>query len=416
MTSFDELGLAEPLLRAVRDLGYTTPSPIQAAAIPALMSGRDLLGVAQTGTGKTAAFALPILHRMVGNPRRMRPGCCRVLILTPTRELAIQIDQSFKEYGAHLQLKTTAIFGGVGQQPQVDRLRSGLDVLTATPGRLLDLLNQRHLRFDDLDTFVLDEADRMLDMGFLPDVRRVVAALPKVRHSAFFSATMPPDIANLARTILTTPATVEVAPESTTAEKVKQRVIFVERSGKPALLVQVVSDPRVKRTLVFTRTKHGANRVVEQLDRSRIHSAAIHGNKSQSARQKALEGFRDGSIPVLVATDIAARGIDVDGITHVINYDLPNEPESYVHRIGRTARANAEGMALSFCDREEIEFLRDIERLISMRIEVAGDRIGLPPEILEPGPVGAARRAQSSGRPAAPRGSNGGRRGAPRRR
>ncbi len=414
MNSFETLGLSEPLLKAVRDLGYVTPSPIQAAAIPALMTGRDLLGVAQTGTGKTAAFALPILHRMAATPRRVRPGTTRVLILTPTRELAIQIDQSFREYAAHLKLRTAAIFGGVGQQPQVDLLRTGLDVLTATPGRLLDLLGQRHLSFEGLDTFVLDEADRMLDMGFLPDVRRVVAALPKQRHSAFFSATMPPDIANLARTILTDPVHVEVAPESTTAEKVVQRVMFVEKAGKPALLAQIVGDPRVGRALVFTRTKHGANKVVEQLERGQINAAAIHGNKSQNARQRAMDGFRSGQIPVLVATDIAARGIDVDGITHVINYDLPNEPESYVHRIGRTARAGASGLAVSFCDREEIAFLRDIERLISMRIEVAGDRIGLPPEILDPGPVGANRRVRPSAPPPG-RGGGGGGGGGPRR-
>jgi ATP-dependent RNA helicase RhlE len=414
VNSFETLGLSEPLLKAVRDLGYVTPSPIQAAAIPALMTGRDLLGVAQTGTGKTAAFALPILHRMAATPRRVRPGTTRVLILTPTRELAIQIDQSFREYAAHLKLRTAAIFGGVGQQPQVDLLRTGLDVLTATPGRLLDLLGQRHLSFEGLDTFVLDEADRMLDMGFLPDVRRVVAALPKQRHSAFFSATMPPDIANLARTILTDPVHVEVAPESTTAEKVVQRVMFVEKAGKPALLAQIVGDPRVGRALVFTRTKHGANKVVEQLERGQINAAAIHGNKSQNARQRAMDGFRSGQIPVLVATDIAARGIDVDGITHVINYDLPNEPESYVHRIGRTARAGASGLAVSFCDREEIAFLRDIERLISMRIEVAGDRIGLPPEILDPGPVGANRRVRPSAPPPG-RGGGGGGGGGPRR-
>jgi ATP-dependent RNA helicase RhlE len=395
LTEFATLGLAEPLVRAVDALGYVTPSPIQAAAIPPLLARRDRLGTAQTGTGKTAAFALPILHHLAATPRRTRPGRFRVLVLTPTRELAIQIDESFRDYGANLKVRTAVIFGGVGQQPQVDALRKGPDVLTATPGRLLDLVEQGHVHFDALETFVLDEADRMLDMGFLPDVRKVVDRLPKVRHSAFFSATMPPDIARLAGTILTDPVHVEVVPESTTVETVTQRVIFVDRPGKPALLAQVVRDPRVARTLVFTRTKHGANRVVEQLGRSSIRAAAIHGNKSQGARQRALEAFKTGEIPVLVATDIAARGIDVDGISHVINYELPNIPESYVHRIGRTARAGASGLAISFCDREEIEFLRDIERLIGLRLEVAGDRIGLPREVLDPGAVTGARRAQA---------------------
>jgi ATP-dependent RNA helicase RhlE len=399
LTSFASLGLAEPLVRAVQGLGYTAPTPIQAAAIPALLEGRDLLGSAQTGTGKTAAFALPILHRIAERPKRSRPGKPRVLILTPTRELAIQIDDSFRDYGAHLRIRTAAIFGGVGQQPQVQALGGGLDVLTATPGRLLDLLGQGHLTFEDLDTFVLDEADRMLDMGFLPDVRRVVEKLPRARHTLFFSATMPPDIAALARTILTDPVHVEVAPESTTVETITQRVIFVDRPGKPKLLQQVVSDPRVTRALVFTRTKHGANRVVEQLKKGGVHSAAIHGNKSQGARQRALEGFRAGEVPVLVATDLAARGIDVEGISHVINYDLPNIPESYVHRIGRTARAGASGLAISFCDQEEIAFLRDIERLIGTRIEVAGDRIGLPPDVVNPGPLGSGPRRAAAPAP-----------------
>jgi ATP-dependent RNA helicase RhlE len=393
LNSFDELGLAEPLLRAVRAQGYTEPTPIQLAAIPPLLAGKDLLGSAQTGTGKTAAFALPILHKLHGSPKRMRAKHMRVLVLTPTRELAIQIDESFRTYGAHIPLKCAVIFGGVGQKPQVDALAGGLDVLVATPGRLLDLLGQGHLTFDGLDTFVLDEADRMLDMGFIPDVRKVVARLPAQRHSAFFSATMPPDIAALARTILTDPVHIEVVPESTTADKVAQRVIFVERPGKPELLVQVLRDPRVTRTLVFTRTKHGANRVVEQLGKSGVRAAAIHGNKSQGARQRALLSFRNGEIPVLVATDIAARGLDVEGISHVINYELPNIPESYVHRIGRTARAGASGLAISFCDREEIAFLRDIERLIGLRIQVAGDRIGLPPEVVDPGLIREGRRA-----------------------
>jgi ATP-dependent RNA helicase RhlE len=395
LNSFDELGLAEPLLRAVRAQGYTEPTPIQLAAIPPLLAGKDLLGSAQTGTGKTAAFALPILQKLHHSPKRMRPKHTRVLVLTPTRELAIQIDESFRTYGAHLALKCAVIFGGVGQKPQVDALAAGVDVLVATPGRLLDLLGQGHLTFEALDTFVLDEADRMLDMGFIPDVRKVVARLPNQRHSAFFSATMPPDIAGLARTILTDPVHIEVVPESTTADKVAQRVIFVERSGKPELLAQVLRDPRVTRTLVFTRTKHGANRVVEQLAKVGVRGAAIHGNKSQGARQRALLSFRNGEIPVLIATDIAARGLDIEEISHVINYELPNIPESYVHRIGRTARAGASGLAISFCDREEITFLRDIERLIGLRIQVAGDRIGLPPEVLDPGLIREGRRSQA---------------------
>jgi ATP-dependent RNA helicase RhlE len=403
VTQFADLSLAEPLLRAVRDLGYDTPTPIQAAAIPHLLGGRDLLGCAQTGTGKTAAFALPILHRLsTGKPAAS--GRPQVLILTPTRELAIQIDQSFADYGKYLPIRHAVIFGGVGQHPQVDALRRGVDVLTATPGRLLDLLQQRHLSLQSLSTFVLDEADRMLDMGFLPDVRRVLEQLPKSRHSLFFSATMPPDIADLAKRILTDPVRVEVAPESTTAEKVTQRVIFVDKEGKKQLLTDVVSDPRVTRALVFTRTKHGANRVTERLAKAGITARAIHGNKSQSARQAALESFREGDTKVLVATDIAARGIDIDGISHVINYELPNEPESYVHRIGRTARAGASGMAIAFCDEEEIAYLRDIEQLIGQRLPVAGDRIGLPPHVTQPPPVGERRRAgERSGIKVAPR-------------
>ncbi|MEQ1504182.1 MAG: DEAD/DEAH box helicase [Myxococcota bacterium] len=395
-------------MRVVAEIGYEAPTPIQSAAIPPLLTGRDLLGTAQTGTGKTAAFALPILHKLHTGPKRPRPGKPRVLVLSPTRELAIQIDEQFQALSAHVRVKTAAIFGGVGQGPQVTALRSGLDVLTATPGRLLDLLEQGHVNLDDLDTFVLDEADRMLDMGFLPDVRRVVDRLPPgpprgVRQTMFFSATMPPDVAKLAHTILTDPFLVEIAPESTTADNVVQRVIFVDTAGKRSLLAQVVNDPRVERALVFTRTKHGANRVVEHLKKAGINSAAIHGNKSQGARQRALESFRTGEIPVLVATDLAARGIDVEAISHVINYDLPNVPEQYVHRIGRTARAGASGLAVSFCDREEIPFLRDIERLIGARIQVAGDRIGLPADVVEPGPLGSGPR-----RAAAPSGGGGG--------
>jgi ATP-dependent RNA helicase RhlE len=414
VTTFHDLGLAEPLTRAVTELGYTTPTPIQVSAIPSLLAGRDLLGCARTGTGKTAAFALPLLHRLAGSPRPRRPRKTRVLVLTPTRELALQVDQSFRDYGRHLGLKFACIFGGVGQKPQVDVMASGVDVLVACPGRLLDLIGQGHVVLDDLDAFVLDEADRMLDMGFLPDVRRVIERLPRTRHNLFFSATMPPDIVRLSEQILTDPVAVEVSRESTTAEGVTQRLIFVDPAGKRELVVQVALDPRVGRALVFSRTKHGANRIVERLEKAGVTSAALHGNKSQGARERALQGFRDGTVKVLVATDIAARGLDVEGVTHVVNYDLPNVPESYVHRIGRTARAGATGMALSFCDVTEIEDLRSIEALIGERIPVAGDRIGLPPEVVQPGPVGVRRRdggARPSGGGGGGRGGGGGGRG-----
>ena len=375
--SFESFGLAPNILRAIVEEGYTTPTPIQTDAIPHVMAGRDLLGVAQTGTGKTAAFALPMIHRLAANREKPGPRAPRALILTPTRELAIQIDTSFKAYGRHMGLRTAVIFGGVGQGPQVDAVARGLDVLTATPGRLLDLIGQRHIDLSKLSIFVLDEADRMLDMGFLPDVKRIIALIPKGRQSLFFSATMPPTIVELSNKILSKPVHVEVTPQATTAEKVTQRVVYVDAIGKRELLVEVLNDERVKRALVFTRTKHGANRVVERLEKDGIASSAIHGNKSQGARQRALDGFRNGDIPVLVATDIAARGIDVDGVTHVINYDIPVDAESYVHRIGRTARAGASGMALSFCELEEVPALRDIEKLIGQKIQVASDKLGV---------------------------------------
>ena len=392
MSTFSDLGLMEPLVRAVADLGYSSPTPIQQEAIPSLVEGRDLLGCARTGTGKTAAFALPLLHRLVEADRRRTRKQPRVLVLTPTRELALQVHDSFRDYGRHLDLRTTCIIGGVGQKKQVDAMASGVDVLVACPGRLLDLIGQGHVALDAIEAFVLDEADRMLDMGFLPDVRRVLERLPEKRHNLFFSATMPPDIVDLAATILTDPKKVEVSRESSTAEGITQRLIFVDKAGKKELLEQLANDPRVKRALVFMRTKHAANRIVERLKKRGIEAAAIHGNKSQNARERALNGFRDGTVQMLVATDIAARGIDVEGITHVINYDLPNIPESYVHSIGRTARAGTSGMALAFCDESEIEYLRDIESLIGERIQVAGDRIGLPPEVTNPGPLGAQRR------------------------
>jgi ATP-dependent RNA helicase RhlE len=364
---FQDLNLIDPLLRAVRAEGYETPTPIQEQAIPHVLSGRDLIGCAQTGTGKTAAFALPILQHLAARPSN---GAIRALVLSPTRELATQIGDSFAVYGRNLRLRTIVIYGGVGQQPQVDKLLRGADILVATPGRLLDLMNQGYVNLNRIEIFVLDEADRMLDMGFIHDVRRVIAALPTRRQTLLFSATMPQDIQDLADRILVKPVRVEVTPQATTVEKIAQSVFFVEKKDKRALLEHLLGDQAIRRVLVFTRTKHGANKLVEQLFRSNIQAEAIHGNKSQSARERALANFKSGRTRVLVATDIAARGIDVDDVTHVINYDLPNEPESYVHRIGRTARAGASGIAYSFCDAEERTFLRDIEKLIRLRVPI----------------------------------------------
>jgi ATP-dependent RNA helicase RhlE len=379
--SFDDLGLAEPLLRAVRAENYTEPTPIQAQAIPYLLEGRDLLGIAQTGPGKTAAFALPILQRLSANPVPRKRGAVRALILTPTRELAVQIVENFRSYGRHLGLRSAVIFGGVGQQPQVDNLARGLDVLVATPGRLLDLMNQRHADLRDVSILVLDEADRMLDMGFIHDVKRIVAAVPKERQTLFFSATMPAEVERLAGGILKEPVRIEVTPPATTVERIDQRVFFVDAGNKHALLADLLKDKAIERVLVFTRTKHGADRVAKHVARIGIEVQAIHGNKSQNARQRALNDFRDGNTRVLVATDIAARGIDVDGITHVINFEIPNVPETYVHRIGRTARAGRDGIALSFCDASEKPLLRDVERLTRKSLTVVQDHAfhGLAP-------------------------------------
>ncbi len=371
--SFSDLDLIEPLLRALSAKNYTEPTPIQARAIPPLLAGKDLLGVAQTGTGKTAAFGLPILQHITQARSPAGARATRALVLAPTRELAIQIGEEVRAYGRHLNLRQTVVFGGVGQHPQVRALARGVDVLIATPGRLLDLLGQGHLRLDRVTHFVLDEADRMLDMGFIHDVRRVVAALPKQRQTAFFSATMPHEVARLAGDILTDPLRIEVAPSATTVELIEQHVFFVETANKRALLAEVLKDPALSRVIVFSRTKHGANRIAEQLAKRGVDAAAIHGNKSQGARQRALEGFKAGRTRVLVATDIAARGIDVDEVSHVINFDLPNEPESYVHRIGRTARAGAAGVALSFCDTGEREYLRDIEKLTRQQLAVVAE-------------------------------------------
>ncbi len=364
MTTFTALALIEPLIRALNKEGYTVPTPIQQQAIPHLLEGRDLLGFAQTGTGKTAAFSLPILQRMATFPKKRKPKEIRALILAPTRELAAQIADSFNNYGTFLDLKTIAIFGGVGRGRQINDLEKGIDILVATPGRFLDLANEGHIVLTNLDFFVLDEADQMFDMGFIHDLRKIIKMIPAKRQTLLFSATMPTDIANLANTVLSNPVTVEVTPVATTAEKIDQRVIFVEQANKNALLVQIMKDPTITRALVFSRTKHGANKISQRLSGNNIPAEAIHGNKSQNARQKALDDFKAGTIRVLVATDIAARGIDVDAVSHVINFDLPNVPESYIHRIGRTARADTTGTSISFCSTDEKPFLRDIEKLI----------------------------------------------------
>ena len=373
---FSGFGLADPIQRALADRNHVEPTPIQARAIPELLAGRDLLGIAQTGTGKTAAFALPILDRLSrGRGKRRLP---RALILAPTRELAIQIGEEFRAYARHLQLRHTVIFGGVGQKPQVNALRRGVDIVAATPGRLLDLMDQGLLKLGEVEVLVLDEADRMLDMGFVRDVRKIIAALPRKRQSLLFSATMPTGVARLSDSILRNPVRVEVAPQSTPVANVQQRVYHVGSREKQTLLNEILKDQALSRVLIFTRTKHRANRVTQQLDKAGFRADVIHGNKSQGARQLALKRFRAGKVRVLVATDIAARGIDVEGITHVVNYDLPNEPESYVHRIGRTARAGAGGFAFSFCDPQERTHLRGIECLIRNRLTVAGD--GITPE------------------------------------
>ncbi|MBK8097987.1 MAG: DEAD/DEAH box helicase [Planctomycetes bacterium] len=414
---FAALGLVPELLDALHDKGYSTPTPIQQRAIPHVLAGRDLLGIAQTGTGKTAAFALPMLQLLTETQERPKPRQPRALVLAPTRELAAQIHESFVTYGHHLDFDAAVIFGGVGQAPQVEALRKGLDVLVATPGRLLDLMQQRHVALSAVEIFVLDEADRMLDMGFLPDVKRVIAALPKHRHSVLFSATMPKEIANLAHSLLVDPQRVEVTPPASTVDRITQSLYFVAKNDKRALLAMVLEDPAFARTLVFTRTKHGADRVARHLHKAGFPVAAIHGDKGQGARERALDGFREGKITVLVATDIAARGIDVPEITHVVNFDLPNIPESYVHRIGRTARAGRDGVAISFCDAEEREYLRDIEKLTRQRIPVlktpalpASERKTVDTADPVPAPRPHAARPGHGGRGPGRRGPGGGRR------
>jgi len=412
-TTFSQLSLIEPILRALRQENYTSPTPIQAQAIPHLLAGRDLLGIAQTGTGKTAAFGLPILQRLFEDRTPAGPKGARTLILTPTRELAIQIGESLRCYGRHLHLRLALVYGGVGQKPQVDALSRGVDILVATPGRLLDLMGQGHVRLERVQVFVLDEADRMLDMGFIHDVRRIAATMPKGHQSLLFSATMPDDIARLAGTILVDPVRVAVTPVASTVELIDQRVLFVDTANKRALLTSMLRDSGIGRALVFTRTKHGANRVAEHLERSQINAEAIHGNKTQGARQRALANFRTGRCRVLVATDIAARGIDIEGITHVINFDVPNMPESYVHRIGRTARAGASGIALSFCGPEERSFLRDIEKLTRRSLTVVADH----PYVSASGRTHApANAGHGDGRRDTARSRNGYRHDGPRRR
>ncbi len=394
MTLFANLGLIDPLLRAVGEEGYSTPTPIQLQTIPHVLAGRDLLGCAQTGTGKTAAFALPILQRLKGVPVPS-PRHVRVLVLAPTRELASQIGASFAAYGRHMGFSHVVIFGGVGQHPQAVALRRGVDIVVATPGRLLDLMQQKIARLDRVGILVLDEADRMLDMGFIHDVRRVIAALPKQRQTLFFSATLPHAIQTLARDILTNPARVEVTPSATTVDKIAQSLYHVDRHGKFPLLRLLLQDPSLRRTLVFARTKRGANKVADLLTASHVRADAIHGNKAQTARERALENFKRGTVRVLVATDIASRGIDVEEITHVVNYDMPDVPENYVHRIGRTARAGAQGAAIAFCAPEERGELAAVERLIRMRIPVKP----IPPGIPLPAP---ATHPAPSSRPGAP--------------
>lgn len=372
MTLFKDLGLSSQLLKAVEREGYETPTPVQLQSIPPLLAGKDVLGIAQTGTGKTAAFALPVLQAMTAE-RPQQKRRIRALVLSPTRELAAQIDERFGAYSTHLDVRHRVIFGGVKQGPQVRALQKGLDVLIATPGRLLDLIGQGHINISHVEFFVLDEADRMLDMGFIRDIEKVLKLLPKKRQNLLFSATMPSSIASLANSFLRDAITVDVSPEEITVDRIDQHIMFTRKADKRRILANIILDEEVTCGIVFTRTKHGANRLVKQLGQAGIDAAAIHGNKSQGARTKALDGFKRGNIPILVATDIASRGIDVDGITHVFNYDLPNEPESYVHRIGRTARAGRSGVAYGFCDESESGYLVGIQRLIGNEIPVIED-------------------------------------------
>ncbi|MGO4715914.1 DEAD/DEAH box helicase [Bradyrhizobium sp. 2TAF24] len=394
MTSFQDFGLADPIARALNEENYVTPTPIQAQTIPLALTGRDVVGIAQTGTGKTASFALPILHRLLESRIRPQPKHCRVLVLSPTRELSGQILDSFNAYGRHLRISAALAIGGVPMGRQVRALMQGVEILVATPGRLLDLVQGNALKLSQVEFLVLDEADRMLDMGFINDIRKIVAKLPIKRQTLFFSATMPKDIAELADSMLRDPARVAVTPVSSTAERIAQRIIQLDHSAKPAVLAEILKQEQINRALVFTRTKHGADKVVKVLAKAGIAANAIHGNKSQNHRERVLAAFRSGEIRTLVATDIAARGIDVDGVSHVVNFDLPNVPETYVHRIGRTARAGAEGVAISLCAGEEAAYLRDIEKLIRVKLPREDRRSA--------GQQEAAPEGRSGGRPQQP--------------
>jgi ATP-dependent RNA helicase RhlE len=391
--NFESLNIIEPILKSLKEEGYTQPTPIQEQAIPVVLNGTDLIGCAQTGTGKTAAFAVPILQLLSRNKAFDRKKKIRSLIVTPTRELAIQIEESFKAYGRYTGLNCTVVFGGVNQNPQTNALRSGVDILIATPGRLLDLMNQGFISLKDVEIFVLDEADRMLDMGFIHDVRKLIAALPQKRQSLFFSATMPPEIVKLAGSIVYKPFKIEVTPSASTVDIVNQYVYFIDRGNKNLLLLELLKDEKIKTALVFTRTKFGADKVVRVLKKKNITAEAIHGNKAQNARQKALSGFKAQTTRVLVATDIAARGIDVDDLEYVINFEIPNISETYVHRIGRTGRAGASGTAISFCDAEEKEYLRDIEKLITKKIKVIEDH---PFPLIDNNPVKSSKQGHNA--------------------
>ena len=379
MILFESFGLAEPIVRALAEEKHLIPTPIQTQTVPLALAGRDIIGIAQTGTGKTAAFALPILHHLATKRIPAERKSCRVLVLSPTRELSSQILDSFRAYGRHVAVTSALAIGGVPMGKQVRALLGGVDILVATPGRLLDLVQSNALRLNRVDYLVLDEADRMLDMGFIHDIRRIMAKLPAQRQTLLFSATMPQAVAELAAAMLRNPAKVAVTPVASTVDRVTQRIVHVDRQGKSAVLADLLRDEPIDRALVFTRTKHGADKLVRGLGKARIRAEAIHGNKSQSQRERVLAAFRQGRLRILVATDIAARGIDVEGISHVVNYDLPNEPESYVHRIGRTARAGASGTAISLCDADEMPYLRSIEKLIRMSLPATNQRSGPVP-------------------------------------
>ena len=405
MKTFSELKLIEPIERSLREQNYETPTPIQAQTIPFGLEGKDILGCAQTGTGKTAAFALPLLDFLGGETIKAKRGKPQGLILAPTRELAIQIADSLKIYGKHLKLKTTLIFGGVNQNNQVREMNRGAHIVVATPGRLIDLMNQGHVNLSELEVFILDEADRMLDMGFLPDLKRIIRELPNNRQSMFFSATMAPKIVELANELLHEPVSVNVAPKETTVKKIKQELMYCDRGEKPGMLLEIVKSDKVESAIVFTRTKRGANVVARRLEQAGVGAAIIHGGKSQNARQRALAAFRDGRVRVMVATDVAARGIDIDNVTHVVNYDLPNEAEAYVHRIGRTGRAGLSGTAISFCAGDELDYLWDIEKLIGN--EIPRDPDSVEPAYMPPKKSGGGR---GRGRQGGNRGGGGNRR------